>query len=178
MFGETHGTKEMPQFLESFITNKLKDIDFVIALEIPKEYENKEEDFFKKEMGKCGLATKYYNNLIKKLRSNNLKIFFIDGFVTSQKEKEENLAREILNIKKNNQKIIVITGDVHASQLPINVNGLNINTTGSILKKILKDDLTNIRLVLDNDKDVFNNNFDAVINCNNNRFYLIKGISQ
>ena len=172
MFGETHGTKEIPQFLEKFIINKLKDFDIIVALEIPKEYENKIVKYFKEGEGKWSFATKYYHSLIKKLKLNNIKIVFIDGFVISQKGKEENLVKEILNVLKNNKKIIVVTGDFHASSLPINVNGKNIETTGSILKNILQKDFTSVRLVLDNDEDIFNNNFDAVINCNEDVEYI------
>ena len=174
MFGETHGTKKMPKFLAKFIINELKDFDIIVALEIPKEYENKIDEYFKEGKGKWSFATKDYYNLIKRLKSNNIKIAFIDGYITSQEEKEENLAKEILNINKNNEKIIVITGDIHASPFPINVDGLNIKTTGSILKKVLKDDLANVRLVLNDDGDKFNNNFEAVINCNNG--ILLKNI--
>jgi len=166
MFGETHGVKEIPQFLENFMINKLKDINFVVALEIPEVYKNKIKEFIKNEKGKCGLANEYYYNLIKKLESKNIKIFLIDDYITSQEDKEQNLSNEILNLLKNNNKIIVVTGDFHASSLPINVNGKIIQTAGSILKNSLKKDFASIRFVSDNSKETFNDNFDAVINYN------------
>lgn len=166
LFGETHGTEEIPIYLEDLFINKLKETNFAAVFEIPKQYKNNINDFFINEGGKHGLATKPYQSLVRKLTFKGIKIFLIDGYSKTQKDKEKKLAEEILKLEdsKKFDRLIVIMGDFHASRFPIKVNGKNIETVGFILKKILKKKFASVRITSDNAiNSHFNGSFDGVI---------------
>ena len=54
IFGEIHGTKEIPELLSEFFSEIAKEEDFDVCLEIPMEFQDNIKDFFnKKNAKKC-----------------------------------------------------------------------------------------------------------------------------
>jgi len=173
VFGEIHGTKEIPETILNFLKNL--DEDFDICLEIPEEFQNNLSDFFK-EKPSDGRNSKEYLNLIKELSKLNKNIFCIDPIVQNQKEKEEGLAKNSLT-RLGNKKVFLILGEVHASKEKIIFNGQEIIPTGYLLKEKLKEGFFNVRLKpskgkyfnfgirkIDDTNDEFDKSFDYILN--------------
>src|SRR3989344_2174783 len=79
LFGEMHGTKEIPERLSTFFNEAAKKESFNLCLEIPEEFQNVELDKIlplAKEIGTSGLISEEYIKLIKKL-PKNINVFFI-----------------------------------------------------------------------------------------------------
>lgn len=170
LLGEIHGTKEIPEILFKFL-NSIEE-DFYLCLEIPNEFQNNVEEFYK-EPSPDGRNSKEFLDFIKNL---NKKIYCVDSFVRSQEEKEENLAKNILSLS-NHKKIIVILGEIHASKEKIILGEQEIFPAGSLLKEKLNDDLLCVRIkplkgkyfnfgikYLNDSNDEFDKNFDYVLN--------------
>ena len=170
LFGEIHGTKEIPEILSNFLNNFEE--DFYLCLEIPNEFQNNIEEFYK-ESSPDGRNSLEFLDFIKSL---NKKIYCVDSFARSQEEKEENLAKNILNLS-NYKKIIVILGEIHASKEKIIFGEQEIIPAGYILKEKLNDDLLCVRIKpskgkyfnfrikdLNDSNDEFDKNFDYVLN--------------
>ena len=47
IFGEIHGTKEIPRMISQFFSEITKEEDFNVCLEIPVEFQDNIEDFFR-----------------------------------------------------------------------------------------------------------------------------------
>ena len=170
LLGELHGTKEIPQVILDFL--KSLDEEFNLLMEIPDEFQKNIEEFYK-EPSPDGRNSKEYLDLIKTL---NKKLYCIDSFAKNQEEKEENLAKNILDLS-NEKKTIAILGEIHASKEKINFGEQEIIPTGNILKEKLKGDLLCVRIKpskgkyfnfeikdLKDSNDEFDKNFDYVLN--------------
>ena len=143
LFGEEHGNKEIPKFLLKFFSKLAKEENFDVCLEIPKEFQNNIESFFKQDEG--GLNTKEYFNLVKKLQELNIKIFCIDSSdYFSQNKREKTMADNIIKIL--NKKTFVIMGNVHAYTKKLSINGVNITPAGFYLFEMLKNKMVSINL--------------------------------
>ncbi|MCK5149515.1 hypothetical protein KAJ87_01150 [Candidatus Pacearchaeota archaeon] len=146
LFGEEHGTKEIPEFLFKFFSELAKEEEFDVCLEIPKEFQNNIKDFFKQNEG--GLNTKGYLNLVNELQKLNIKIFCIDSSdYSSQNKREKEMAENILEVF--NKKTFVITGNIHACIKKFLMCEINIIPTGFYLSEKLKDKLVSIDLSLE-----------------------------
>ena len=80
LFGETHGTKEIPELLLNLFRDLAKRENFNLGLEISNEFQNLEPDKIlssSKEIGTGGLISEEYIKLIKEM-PKNIKLFFID----------------------------------------------------------------------------------------------------
>lgn len=166
LFGEIHGTKEIPEMLSKFFSEILKNEDFNLCLEIPEEFQMgvdkfmiagnedilKKISFFSENADSDGRNSLEYFNLIKNIYKINLKnnrdvrVFCIDSFAHNQEEKEKGLAKNILGLFEN-KKTFVIMGDVHASKNPLLLGKLKINPTGFLLFNEFKDKLYSIRIM-------------------------------
>ena len=68
LFGETHGTKEIPELLLNLFRDLAKRENFNLGLEISNEFQNLEPDKIlssSKEIGTGGLISEEYIKLIK-----------------------------------------------------------------------------------------------------------------
>lgn len=166
LFGEIHGTKEIPELLSTFFNDIAKDEDFNLCLEIPDEFQKQLDSymnsgdynalksilFFSKDYCLDGRNSLEYVNLIKTIYdinseyNRNIKIFCIDPLANSQEEKENGMADKILKLPKN-KKLFVIFGNVHASKIPIKFQDINITTTGTILHKKLNEEVFSINFI-------------------------------
>ncbi len=187
VFGETHGTKEIPEILTHFFIDIANEMDFNIALEIPAEFQRaidcfvKEGDvaflknvsFFSKENCHDGRNSWEYICLMQKihemnlLRDKKIEIFCIDPLANSQDEKERAMADNVLELSQD-KKLFVIMGEVHASKNIVRIAGAKIIPAGYILFENVKEKMFNVRLALQ-DKALsheeleFNKGFDEIL---------------
>ena len=157
LFGEIHGTKEIPKIITKFFSEIKEDFD--LCLEIPEEFQNELDSFM--QGGKTpsffeidlldGRNSKEYFELIEEIKKINedkikkINIFCVDSFAKSQKEKEENLAKNILKVL-NEKTVFAIMGEIHSSKEKINFNDLEIITAGNILHGKLKEEIFSVRI--------------------------------
>ena len=178
LFGEIHGTKEIPEFLLNLFSELAKHEDFNLCLELPKEFQNIKLDNIlplAKEIGTSGLISKDYINLIKKM-PKNVKIFFIaPNIINKQEEMEKGIADNILKLV-NNKRTFVILGNIHASKNKIEIGNLNIVPAGFLIYQKLNGEMFSVLLkaksgeffnngikkIVSNENDSFDNNFDYV----------------
>lgn len=166
LFGEIHGTKEIPELLSRLFVEMSAKEDFNLCLEIPVEFQNsislfmktsdenllKTIPFFSKNDSPDGRNSLEYLNLIRDICEVNLrnkkriKIFCIDPSANSQKEKEEGLADNIIKSSKN-KKTFVILGNIHASKEVVNLPGISIIPTGRILSEKLGNQVFTINIL-------------------------------
>ncbi|MBU2496743.1 MAG: hypothetical protein KJ767_01645 [Nanoarchaeota archaeon] len=197
IFGEIHGTKEIPELLSRFFVEIAKDEEFNICFEIPTEFQEKislfmrngddnllrNSSFFSKNKFKDGRNSIEYLNLIKSLYDINLKnkmnieVFCIDSIANNQKEKEEGLAENILKSLQN-KKTFAILGSIHASKKPIQFKGIYIIPAGNILFKKLNNKMFNIN-ILPNKGHFFNFGIKKIVGDYNKHFnegfdYILK----
>ena len=160
LLGETHGTKEIPNLLLKILLNLHKKTNFIVCLEIPKEFENNFKKYFleEKEDGRGSLE---YFKFVSKLKEMGVTVFFIDEFAKYQQEKENNLAKNIMNVLKREIKTIVILGDFHAYQKPIQIQDQKIFPAAHILNKKIKK-IASIRINAKKGK-IFNSGIKEVI---------------
>jgi hypothetical protein len=161
LFGEIHGTKEIPKLLSQFFSEIAKEEEFNISLEIPQEFQANIEDFFKiKEEDSDGRNSLEYLELIKNIENLNkkynkkIKIFCVDMNSDSLIENEEdiqNIREKIIaeNIIKiiNNKKTFVVLGNIHASKKNLSFHQINIIPSGAILFNKLKDKMFSINIL-------------------------------
>lgn len=164
LFGEIHGTKEIPNIILKLLKKVAKREDFDLCLEVPSLYQKQVDDYLKNGEEKNLLKINFftdknqrdgrnsleYFNLIKGIYYLNrkynrkIRIFFIDINKFDEFEKRENIfAERILKISKN-KKVFAVLGNVHASKSVLSLNGEKIIPCGFILYNKLNDKLLNI----------------------------------
>ena len=198
LFGELHGTNEIPINLSKFFSEFAKTEDFNVCLEIPEEFQKQIEEFmrgdnieilekirfFGEGNNSDGRGSIEYLDLIKNLYllnkkyNRNIKIFFVDSNGTTQNERENRIAENILKHIEN-KKIFAILGEIHASKNQLLMAGLNITPAGFILFNKLKEKMFSIRIAPikgkffnfgvkeiaeDFSRNLFNKNFDYICN--------------
>ena len=159
IFGEIHGTKEIPDLLSKFLSEIAKEEDFNLCLEIPQEFQKNIEDFFRDKKFNDGRNSLEYFRLIQSLKNLNkrygrdIKIFCIDAksnVIIDNKSNAQNTRERIMagNITKHlNKKTFVILGCVHASKNIIRFQEKIIVPTGNILYKKLRDKMFSINIL-------------------------------
>jgi len=176
LFGEIHGTKEIPELLSKFFSELAEKEDFNLCLEIPDEFQKNIDSFlltgnenilknvlfFSKDFCLDGRNSLEYFNLIKNIYSTNIlrrrkiKIFCVcPSLAKSQEELEIMLAKNILKIIDKN-KTFAILGNVHSSKKEIQIYTQKIIPAGFLLHRKLKDKLFSILLTANKGK-FFNN---------------------
>ncbi len=138
LIGEIHGTKESPKaFLDIVKKKKIKNIALEFESNNQKEIDEylsgkrklNDLSIFKKK-GKDGRDSDAVKNLIKKLKSLSLKIYFIDDWKNKGNERDKLMAR---NLKKINKKIAFYCGNIHAMKKPFKIGKKSMKTCGSYL---------------------------------------------
>lgn len=79
LFGEIHGTKEIPKMLSEFFNETATNEDFNLCLEVPEEFQNVKLDRIlplAKEEGISGLMSEEYIKLIKKIPKKHQCLFY------------------------------------------------------------------------------------------------------
>jgi len=183
LFGETHGTKEIPELLLNLFRELSKDEDFNLGLEISDGFQNVGLDkiiSLSKETGTSGLISKEYIDLIEKI-PKNIKIFFIaPNSIKNQEEMEKVIADNILKLV-DGKRTFVILGNIHASKNKIEMGNLKIVPAGFLIYQRLKDEMCSIllkpksgeffnngvRQVVSNEDNSFDKNFDYVYELDN-----------
>src|SRR3989338_4296101 len=183
LFGETHGTKEIPELLLNLFSDLAKNEDFNLGLEISDEFQNLEPDKIlssSKEIGTGGLISNEYIKLIKEM-PKNIKLFFIaPNSIKNQEEMEKEIADNILKLA-DDKRIFVILGNLHASKNKIEMENLKIVPAGFLIYQRLKDEMCSVllkpksgeffnngvRQAVSNEDDFFDKNFDYVYELDN-----------
>ena len=149
LFGEIHGTKEIPEFLFKFFSELSKEESFNVCFEIPINFQENSKEFFENKELSDGRNSKEYFELIKNLKNlnENINIFFVAPLeIKSQEDIEKGIADNVRNILSD-KKTFVILGDIHASKKSLSFGELEIKTAGSILFNELKENLFSIRIM-------------------------------
>jgi len=183
LFGETHGTKEIPELLLNLFRDLAKRENFNLGLEISNEFQNLEPDKIlssSKEIGTGGLISEEYIKLIKEM-PKNIKLFFIaPNSIKNQEEMEREIADNILKLV-DDKRTFVILGDIHASKNKIEFGNLEIVPAGFLIYQRLKDKMCSILLksksgeffnngvkqVVSNEDNFFDKNFDYIYELDN-----------
>ncbi|MEK7198200.1 MAG: hypothetical protein AAB648_01920 [Patescibacteria group bacterium] len=146
LFGEIHGTKEIPIMLSNFFKYLAKYEDFNLCLELSKEFQDiKLEDILPlaKKIGTSGLISGEYIELIKEM-PGNVKVFFIaPNTIKNQEEMEKGLAENILKLT-NGKRTFAILGNIHASKNKITLENLNITSAGFLIKQKIKNKMYSV----------------------------------
>ena len=171
LFGETHGTKEIPELLLNLFSNLSKTEDFNLGLEIPNEFQNVEPDkilSLLRETGTSGLISGEYIKLIKEM-PKNIKIFFIvPNRIKNQEEMEKVVADNILKLV-GDKKTFIILGNIHASKNKIEMGNLEIVPAGFLIYQELKEKMFSI-LLKPKSGEFFNNGVRQVVSNEDNSF--------
>ncbi|MBS3081419.1 hypothetical protein J4416_00590 [Candidatus Pacearchaeota archaeon] len=177
LIGEIHGTKEIPHLCFKWINEIAKKYTVAVCLEIPIEYQINLARFFVDEAVNGGFATKEYYSMVQQLKKLGIKIYCINDFVKTQQQKENILAKNILEISKKEKKIIVIMGEVHASKKPFMWKNKKIFPAGYLINKIKGRKMVSIRVlpksgrsfnqeIVHEKDDFFNSHFNYVYKIN------------
>ena len=168
LFGEVHGTKEIPNFIFSFISDSIRNFNLDVGLELSSSYQSKLDLFLKSgdenilteifldSEENDGRKTEEYFIFVKKIRQLNLDLkkeirvicldvpedFNSDDF---QNDRERVIADNILLNKR--EKLVAVLGNIHASKKEINFPNLKIIPVGNIIFQRLKDKFLTINLV-------------------------------
>ena len=165
LFGEIHGTKEVPALLTNLFSEMIKTESFNVCFEFSSNFQKKFNSFFNTgdislieklfEDNSDGRLSDHYLTLMRKIydlnsnSKNSISVFCVDvadNFSSEnfQNDREEIIAKNILQI--NSQKTFAILGNIHASIKPLDsLNG--IMPTGFYLKEELNDSCVSIQLV-------------------------------
>ena len=148
LFGEIHGTKEIPIMLSNFFKYLAKYEDFNLCLELSEEFQDiKLEDILPlaKKIGTSGLISGEYIELIKEM-PGNVKVFFIvPNTIKNQGEMEKGLAENILKLI-NGKRTFAILGNIHASKNRITLRNLDITPAGFLIKQKIKNKMYSVLL--------------------------------
>jgi hypothetical protein len=178
LFGETHGTKEIPNFFLNLFSNLAKTEDFNLGLEIPSEFQNVEPDKLLpllKEIGTRGLISREYIRLIKEMPKNVNLFFIAPNSIKNQEEMEKKIADNILKLV-DDKRTFIILGSIHASKNSIEIGNLKIFPAGFLIYQRLGKEMYSIllkpqsgeffnngmRQAVSNEDDSFDKNFDYV----------------
>ncbi len=185
LFGEIHGTKEIPELLSNLFNDLAKDEDFNLCLEIPEEFQNVELDkilSLARKAGTSGLISEEYIKLIREM-PKNIKVFFIaPNLIKNQEEMEKRIRDNILKLI-NNKRTFVILGNIHASKNKITIGDLNLVPAGFLIYQKLNDKMCSI-LLKAKSGEFFNNGLKQIICSENGAFdknfdyiYELKNVS-
>jgi len=148
IFGELHGTKEIPEIISEFLSEIAKEEDFNLCLEISNQFQNLELGKIlplAKEIGTTGLISEEYIKLIKKI-PKNINIFFIaPSLIKNQEEMEKGIADNILKLI-DTKRTFAILGSIHASKNKIKIGNLDIIPAGFLIYQKLNDKMYSILL--------------------------------
>ncbi len=164
LFGETHGTEEIPKILSNFFKDLAKDEDFNLCLELPEEFQNVALDkiiSLAKEQGTSGLISEGYIELIKEMPKNVKLFFIVPNLIKNQEEMEKKIADNILKLA-NTKRTFAILGSVHSSKNKIIMGDLTITPVGFLIHEELKDEMYSILLKAKNG-EFFNNGLKQII---------------
>ena len=171
LFGEIHGTKEIPGLLSKFFSELAKKEDFNVCLEIPDEFQNVELDkilALSKETGTSGLISEEYIKLIKEM-PKNIKVFFIaQSSIKNQEEMEKGIADNVLKLI-NDKRTFVILGSIHASKNKITMGNLDIVPAGFLIYQKLRDKMFSV-LLKAKSGEFFNNGLKQITYYKNDPF--------
>lgn len=166
LFGEVHGTKEIPELLTNFFEDISKNESFNLCLEIPDEFQEQINSymnsgdygilknilFFSAKYCTDGRNSLEYLNLIKtiyKINSEynrNIKIFCVfPSSAKNQEEAERGIANNILKTTDNERTFAVI-GSIHASKKEVKILQQKIVPAGLLIYQKLKDKMCSIIL--------------------------------
>ncbi|PIU61878.1 hypothetical protein COS83_03375 [archaeon CG07_land_8_20_14_0_80_38_8] len=161
IFGETHGTKEIPLLFSKFLEEYSSIKDFDLCLEIPSNEQENISNFLSTgnpaflELNSMdsrdGRKSAEILELIKNiyLLNKNISIFCVDLDYNNQlnkiNERDNIIAKNIQQNLKDKQ-LIAFLGNFHAAKQDIIMNNVIFKTTGSILKKELNNSLITINL--------------------------------
>lgn len=125
LIGELHGTVEIPEVLKSLCTSMKQ--PFTLAIEIPRE---KPKEFLQKTVD----GRHAWKSIVAYAQQHAIPLAYIDSelFIT-QDEREQGLAEAVLKIQA--QKIVVITGDVHAVTKKISIGAIALTPMGYYVKQ-------------------------------------------
>jgi len=189
LFGEIHGTKEIPELLSNFLKDISTNESFNLCLEIPDEFQEQINSymnsgdydilknilFFSIEYCTDGRNSLEYMNLIKTIYyinseyNKNIKISCVfPSSAKNQEEVEKGLADKILE-KANNKKTFAIIGNIHASKGEINFSKQKIVPAGFLIYEKLKDKMYSVLLTAKNG-EFFNNGLKKLMHYANNPF--------
>lgn len=189
LFGEIHGTKEIPEMLSQFFSEFANKEDFNICLEIPDEFQEKLNSyissgdydilksilFFSIKYCADGRNSLEYMNLIKtiyKINSEcnkNIKIFCVSpSLAKNQEEAEKGIADNILKVV-DNKKTFVVIGSIHASKKEIDFLQQKIVPAGLLIYQELKDKMCSIILTAKSG-EFFNNRLKKLIHLEGDYF--------
>ena len=185
LFGEIHGTKEIPELLLNLFSYLAKEEDFNLCLELSEEFQNiKLDDILPlaKKIGTTGLISEEYIKLIKEM-PKNIKIFFIvPNRIKNQEEMEKGVANNILKLV-GDKRTFVILGNIHASKNKIEMGTLEIVPAGFLIYQKLKEKMFSI-LLKPKSGEFFNNGVRQVVSNEDNSFdknfdytYIINKVS-
>lgn len=181
LFGETHGTKEIPELLSIFFNSLSKSEEFDLCLEIPNEFQEqinsyldygdyqilKSIQFFSKEHTLDGRNSKEYVDLIKTIyhinseNNKNIKISCVfPSYSKDQEEVEKGISENILNASKH-KKTFSILGNIHASKKEIDIVGNKITPAGFLIHQKLNGEVFSI-LLSPKEGKIFNNEIKEV----------------
>ncbi|MEX2016908.1 MAG: hypothetical protein WD876_00340 [Candidatus Pacearchaeota archaeon] len=171
LFGETHGTKEIPELLLNLFSDLAKKEDFNLGLEISDEFQNLEPDKIlssSKEIGTGGLISGEYIKLIKEMPQNINMFFIAPNSIKNQEEMEREIADNILKLI-DDKRTFVILGNIHASKNKIEMGNLEIVPAGFLIYQRLKEKMFSI-LLKPKSGEFFNNEVKQVVSNEDNSF--------
>ena len=188
LFGEIHGTKEIPELLSWFFEEFSKKETFNLCLEMPDEFQDQLDSyivsgdskklekitFFSKKNCADGRNSLEYLNLIKKIsriKSNDkkIKIFFIfPSSAKNQEDAEQKMADKVL-VMCEDKKTFVVMGEIHASKKEINFPQNKILPAGFLIHKKLKNKMYSILLKSERGR-YFNNGIREIVSCEKDSF--------
>jgi len=153
LFGEIHGTKEIPNLLSDFFSDLSKRESFNVCFEIP----SNQDDFFTDKNQRDGRNSLEYFNLINKLKElRNVKIHFVDiNDAKDIKNRDKIIADNVLKALDKN-KTFAVLGNIHASKNKIKIGSLNIIPAGFLIYQRLKGEMCSVLLKPKNG-EFFNN---------------------
>jgi len=185
LFGELHGTKEIPMILSNFFDKFVKNNNFNIFMEIPDEEQENVNNFLLSGDEKLLLQTEFFKNnynndgrnsleyfefikniyLLNKKFKKKIKIFCIDiSNITLVEERDNIMANNVIkNLEKEFNFVIV--GNLHASKKCINFDDFCFKTLGSFIYKNYKNQMISIN-ILPETGQFFNNSIEKVPDLN------------
>ncbi|MBM3230182.1 erythromycin esterase family protein [Candidatus Pacearchaeota archaeon] len=146
LFGEMHGTNEIPALLSHLFQELAQKEDFTVCLEIPQEFQEialKDMLSYAQKIGTSGLLSPAYIQLIKALPKNVRVLYIAPNEVQNQEALERSLA-DTIQKSLSTTRTCAILGNIHASKKKIILNDLTITPAGLLLSQKLKDQVVSI----------------------------------